>query len=305
MVRTSYIVNCLKLGIERYIKYRKIDATIKYSKSTVSIYVNGTSLPANARISDHHPTMDNYPKDNREPWHSDNISLDFVLPKSKEDKTIRARVQQNSSGTIKPFDVDIYQYNPQVLEVSDISNIFKAVILFLEGNGFTDPFKGTAKEALYKPRHSNIKPYKPKTTTKECTENTYTSPKYLEYASRLCLKEIYGEARCKPIITITESDLRHMVRESICRILSEQKKENDYTYKPIGSHKFWSNNGKTEWKSIVTLQTPYSKQCCHIVEDDHCYVLFNGSGLDDKNCKLINWIFPEAFEALKALPPLR
>jgi len=108
-------------------------------------------------------------------------------------------------------------------------------------------------------------------------------------------------------VQISESDLRHMVKETITRILAEQREKTerkDYSYKPIGSHKFWTNNGETEWKSIITLQTPYSKQCCHIAEDDHCYILFNGSGLNDKNCEMINWIFPEAFKALKSLPLL-
>ena len=99
-----------------------------------------------------------------------------------------------------------------------------------------------------------------------------------------------------------------MVKECIKRVLFEasiySRSHNDHEYHPIGSQTFWSNNGKTEWKSVVTLQCPSSKQCCHIAEDDHCYVLFNGSGLEDKNCEMINYIFPEAFKALKALPLL-
>lgn len=106
------------------------------------------------------------------------------------------------------------------------------------------------------------------------------------------------------VVRITESKIRKIVEESVKKVLQETEEYNPYRYKPIGSHKFWSNNGKTEWRSIVTLQEPASGQCCHIVEDDHCYVLFNGSGLKDKNCSHIHYIFPEAFEALKALPPL-
>ena len=110
------------------------------------------------------------------------------------------------------------------------------------------------------------------------------------------------------VITLKEADLRNIIKECVKGILLKSNTEShcheDHVYKPIGRHKFWSNHGKTEWKSIVTLQCPSSKQCCHIAEDDHCYVLFNGSGLEDKNCEMINYIFPEAFKALKALPLL-
>lgn len=83
-----------------------------------------------------------------------------------------------------------------------------------------------------------------------------------------------------------------------------------YDTPALGSQTFYTNNGKTEHKSIVTLQAP-SGQVCHIAEDDHCYVLYNGSGihydgdgLKDKNCEMIHYIFPEAFKALKELPLL-
>lgn len=119
-----------------------------------------------------------------------------------------------------------------------------------------------------------------------------------------CKENKPGVKENRRVVRLTESKIRKIVEESVKKVLQEMEEYNPYRYKPIGSHKFWSNNGKTEWKSIVTLQEPASGQCCHIVEDDHCYVLFNGSGLKDKNCEHIHYIFPEAFEALKALPPL-
>ena len=115
-------------------------------------------------------------------------------------------------------------------------------------------------------------------------------------------------SRNKTIIRLNESDLYRMVKESVKRILTEKKE--DVTYKPIGPKTFYTNNGKTKRKSVVTLQAP-SGQVCHIAEDDHCYVLFNGSGIEyggnglrDKNCEMIHHIFPEAFKALKDLPLL-
>lgn len=115
----------------------------------------------------------------------------------------------------------------------------------------------------------------------------------------------------KHTIRITESELKKVIAESVKRIVRglNEKKEG-HSYKPIGSQTFYTNNGKTAHKSIVTLQAP-SGQVCHIAEDDHCYVLYNGSGihydgdgLKDKNCEMIHYIFPEAFKALKELPLL-
>lgn len=106
----------------------------------------------------------------------------------------------------------------------------------------------------------------------------------------------------KNVVRLNESQIRQIVRESMRKVLNE--KHNSHTYQPIGSHKFWTDNGSVEWTSIVTLQCPSSGQCCHIAEDDGCYVLFNGHGLKDKNCEHLKYIFREAFETLKSLPTL-
>ena len=42
----------------------------------------------------------------------------------------------------------------------DLVQIFRAIISYLSGNGYNDPFKGTPKKAKTKQRTSNIKPYK-------------------------------------------------------------------------------------------------------------------------------------------------
>lgn len=99
------------------------------------------------------------------------------------------------------------------------------------------------------------------------------------------------------------------VRSLIERMNVRNNKKIHYTticenYSSIGSHFFKTNNGNTELKSIVTLQSNTSGQCCHIVEDDHCYVLYDGNDLNDNNCQLIHHIFPEAFNVLKDLPQL-
>ena len=114
MIDPLYGVKCLKLGFYRYIRYSKIEATIRCSHTSASFYVDkgdGTR-PTNARTSNHHPNLQNYPKGGRTPWFYDNISIEFIVPHSEEDKKrVRPRVRQNISGTIKPFNVTIYQHN--------------------------------------------------------------------------------------------------------------------------------------------------------------------------------------------------
>ena len=129
-------------------------------------------------------------------------------------------------------------------------------------------------------------------------------------------KDIMTEAinkisQAKRTIRLMELESKGTIAESVRQIVRTlNEKKEDHSYKPIGSQTFYTNNGKIERKSIVTLQSP-SGQVCHIAEDDHCYVLFNGSGIDcggnglnDKNCEMIHYIFPEAFKALKELPLL-
>lgn len=113
------------------------------------------------------------------------------------------------------------------------------------------------------------------------------------FSHRMCITE--GKRR-KMVSRFTESDLRGMVMEAISNIINEE-------YKPIGSGiKFKSESG-TEHTSVVTLEDDDSGQRCHIINDDHCYVLYNDS--DDKvgtNCKPVHYIFPEAVKALQSLP---
>ena len=160
MIDPLYGVKCLKLGFDRYIWYIKIGATIRCSNTSASFYVDkgdGTK-PTNARTSNHHPNLQNYPKGGRTPWSCDNISIEFIVPHSEEDKKrVRSRVRQNVSGTIKPFNVTIYQYDSDSIAPTAITEIFKAIVVFLNGGGYTDPFAGTTKKAKIISRTANIK----------------------------------------------------------------------------------------------------------------------------------------------------
>ncbi|MCI6477399.1 MAG: hypothetical protein MSA32_05525 [Bacteroidales bacterium] len=66
-------------------------------------------------------------------------------------------MRQNVSGTIKPFNVTIYQYDSDSIAPTAITEIFKAIVVFLNGGGYTDPFAGTPKKAKIISRTANIK----------------------------------------------------------------------------------------------------------------------------------------------------
>jgi hypothetical protein len=160
MIDTTYAVNCLKQGFQRYIRYNKINATIDCGDNYVSFYVKGVNGKQYlARGSNHHLKMQHL-ADKDEPWNGDNISVVFITPSSPQDTRIRGRVRQNHYGGIKPFSVTTYQYDNTILDESDLRQIFYAITVFLNGKGYIDPFAKTPKAAKVIPRNANIKPYK-------------------------------------------------------------------------------------------------------------------------------------------------
>lgn len=237
MIDSKYAVDCLRQGFERYIRYKKIDATIDIGSNYVSFYVNdfdNTGKQYMARTSTHHLKMQRI-ADKDKPWKGDNISIAFITPKSKQDSQVRATVRQNAQGTIQPFDITTYQYNNTILDESDLSDIFHSIVSFLNGQGYSDPFKGTAKQAKVISRHSNIKPYKvPATHTnisidsnnnnRITTKNGYGA----DYVSES--KDIYNNNDIKTenymrnnkrTIRLTESDLHRVIKESVRQCLTE------------------------------------------------------------------------------------
>ena len=237
MIKPKYGVKCLHLGFDRYRRYCKLPVTVKPSKTTISFYVKKPSTPKgkDARVSDHHPNIQHYTDDGGQPWLFDNVSIEFIVPRSKEDKArYRARVEQNASGTIQPFDVTTYQYDSTIIDPTDIITIFKAIIVFLNGGGYTDPFAGTPKEAKVLPRHSNIKPYKGPTTTSTpitCSKEHILNDKKLNEIAIYCLEGCISIIENKQYknntnmnkkrIKLTESDLHRIIKESVNEVLNE------------------------------------------------------------------------------------
>jgi hypothetical protein len=247
MIDPKYAANCLKLGFQRYIRYSKINASIDSEPYRVSFYVKDYDKAGKqylARSSDHHLKMQRM-ADKDEPWKGDNVSIDFIVPDSEQDKKkLRARVEQNASGTIQPFDVTTYQYDSTLIDPTDITTIFKAIIVFLNGGGYTDPFIGTPKQAKVLPRHSNIKPHRgsASSTPLTCSRNINIDDNYLNEMTIYCLGDIiplnenkqYNKKRnMKRTIRLTESELKNMITESVKRVLRENAFNNCHSYQIV------------------------------------------------------------------------
>ncbi len=69
MIKPKYGVKCLHLGFDRYKRYCKLPVTVKPSSTTISFYVEKPSTPKgkNARVSNHHPNIQHYTDDGRQP----------------------------------------------------------------------------------------------------------------------------------------------------------------------------------------------------------------------------------------------
>ena len=225
MIGTTYAVNCLKQGFQRYIRYKKINATIDCGDNYVSFYVKGVNGKQYlARGSNHHLKMQHL-ADKDEPWNGDNISVVFITPSSPQDTRIRGRVRQNHYGGIKPFSVTTYQYDNTILNESDLRQIFYAITVFLNGKGYTDPFAKTPKAAKVIPRNANIKPYKEPSPARNISvdkDGNYVSANAwgADYVSE---NKQYNTNRNmnKKVIRLTEADLHKIVKESVQRIVSE------------------------------------------------------------------------------------
>ena len=210
MIESQYGVNCLKIGFERYKNTNKLPISMDISQNTVSFYLKKPIEKDRklARISNHHPSLQKIANKNQ-PWLSENISIEFIVPSSEEDlKTCKARVYQNSENSIKQFNITIYQYNSTLLEPQDLKNIFNALVNFFQGIGYNDPFKGTTKEAKVIPRHSNIKPRKQRL---DCNISVNKNGNYISESINTSFK----------MIRLTETQFKRMLTECITKILKE------------------------------------------------------------------------------------
>lgn len=227
MIEALYAVNFLKGHLQRFKKYNRINVTINCGDNYVSFYAidNNSNKQYLTRGSNHHLRMQHL-ADKNEPWNGDNISIEFIAQNSPQDTVVRARVYQKPYGGIKPFDVTIYQYDNTILDERDLSQIFRSILSFLNGNGYNDPFKGTPKAAKVMPRTANIKPYKePTRNSRNISVNkdgNYVSANSdgADYVSENKYNKQYTNMN-KKVIRLTESDIHRIVKESVNKVLNE------------------------------------------------------------------------------------
>lgn len=228
MIDTTYAVNCLKQGFQRYIMSNRINATIDCGDNYVSFYVNNVNGKQYiARGSDHHLKMQHL-ADKDKPWNGDNISIVFITPNSPQDIRIRGRVRQTHYGSIKPFSVTTYKYDNTILDERDLHQIFNAILSFLNGNGYTDPFAKTPKAASVIPINANIKPYKEPTRKARNIsvdkDGNYVSANAwgADYVSESSNNNRINSNRNmnKKAIQLTEEDLHNIVENVVSNMLN-------------------------------------------------------------------------------------
>ena len=183
-------------------------------------------------------------------WNGDNISIVFITPNSPQDIRIRGRVRQTHYGSIKPFSVTTYKYDNTILDERDLHQIFNAILSFLNGNGYTDPFAKTPKAASVIPINANIKPYKEPTRKARNIsvdkDGNYVSANAwgADYVSEN--KQYKRNTNMnKKLIRLTESDLHKIVKESVNRVLNEVQ---------FGGESLHGNNPE-DWAAMKHLRS--------------------------------------------------
>ena len=199
-----------------------LNGKIHRSATSVSLYVNTKRPDPNPqksiRSSNHHPNMKNMLAGNRAPWNTTNISIEFYEPIiGKNGKVVQNRfnsnVFQNQQGTIQPFTVTVYQYVAKKLDWADIPIIFKAIVDFITNNVYNDPFRGTSKAAHTIEKTAKIKQRKQK---QKNVSKSVSSPASFTQTST--------SASNFTTPTITEDQLRQIIRESIEEVMLNEGK---------------------------------------------------------------------------------
>lgn len=264
MIDTTYAVNCLKQGFQRYIRSNRINATIDCGDNYVSFYVNNVNGKQYiARGSDHHLKMQHLAYKDK-PWNGDNISIVFITPNSPQDIRIRGRVRQTHYGSIKPFSVTTYKYDNTILDERDLHQIFNAILSFLNGNGYTDPFAKTPKAASVIPINANIKPYKEPTRKARNIsvdkDGNYVSANAwgADYVSENKQYKTKLKNMNKKLIRLNESDLHRIVKESVEKILSESDYDNFFD---------WAKNSNASPEEIEAAGQRHDSRIPSIYDD--------------------------------------
>lgn len=132
----------------------------------------------------------------------------------------------------------------------------------------------------------------------------HPSPEYVTKTDSKLIDKLTKKVKKRGGTIIHESHRYVQTFEEFASILESNRSiivHNDNCYHVIGKNiPFEIAPGNIE-HSIVTLQD-HAGGTCHICDDDHCYVLYQGN--EENGFKLATHIFPEVFDVLKTLPAL-
>ncbi len=170
MIDAHKTIEIYKTALKQLIDNGSINATYEESTKSVSFYINdidnGNTSILTLRLSDHHPDLDNYVSNSKakhKPWETENISVEFYVPKIEADgnpkrnrANPRVRIPYQLKNCARKFNVRIIEYAPRLLDQSDITPVYNAILSFVRGYGFKDPLAGTPKAAKIKDIESKL-----------------------------------------------------------------------------------------------------------------------------------------------------
>ena len=210
-----------KNNLKSLIDGGSINATYEESDTTISFYINdidnGTKQILTLRLSDHDPNLDNYISNGNAvhmPWDTKNLSVELYVPQLLPNGSVRrnrastkVRIPFKLRKIARPFKVKIFEYQPMLLDQSDVPAIYDALLQYVQGNGFTDPLAGTPKEAKQKEVESKLV-YLPRDVC-DAEYNFYR-------------RQGLGDGVIKRGKVITEKSRIRNLNEKISRIINEE-----------------------------------------------------------------------------------
>lgn len=246
MITAEYAIDTIKSRLIQLIDSGQLNAKYNDIDDSISFYVNkidiGIAVPLlTLRISDHHPKLKHYTDGHREPWKSYNISIEFYEPKYDSDGEVqqnpfKRRVQVPLNSDANYFTVIAYEYKPQNLETEDVDAIYNAIMEYVQGDGYTDPFiNDRLKKAKRYIRTSILKFRRDNSYGRWFSEINAERNKQDGWGNATQAEinwwknKNIGENKdikqytnmSKKMIRLTESDLHKIVKESVNRIINE------------------------------------------------------------------------------------
>lgn len=231
-------IEYLKNKLINLIQQGVINATYDESKSSISFYISdiiATNRPLlSLRLSNHHENFNNRKKNGRElPKGDDNISIELYKPR----KGLRNKVKPNVSllysynkPTPIPFSVTTIEYEPWLMYDNDVNLIYQSILNWIKSKNqsavYIDPLAKTLRRGTIKTQQANITPRRYVT---QAEKNFYLrygmgdsiEPKY-NLVNENKQYKTYRNMN-KKLIRLTESDLHRIVKESVKRVLREDK----------------------------------------------------------------------------------